>query len=469
MSSYNLQRLQTHVKRASKAAIVNKSIEFIRDIHKAENRLVKENDALKAELEALRQRVNASQPSGQAGNNGAAASALGLANVNAAHAAAAAAAAGMPQHMQQHHLFPGMHPMQMQMPMMPHLPAAMATVAAAAAAHNNGNPTLGSAIHQSLPPAPKAENAHNHAQQQQQQSAPPSAGLPAQSNAELGQHLFPGIFTGLFNAGGAFDNMEHSRSESGSPTGSSISQSQQQQHQPGSRNGGSGQFAHGLFELPAMSGFATEGGNKVGGSPASYNSPPGTVASLAGSERTSQSQQSNSQLTSNTAPSPASSHSVPTPVNSYSPINLPGLTATPQSAHSLASQAQGMTDPAIAAFDGSADAAYLAAQFAPNDLAKAQHELHAFIAYQQRMAYAGQSGAQQQQQQPSPTNGNGQMSPTLFPPHGSFSYQQQQQQQMMPFGGVCGPNSQTGMPAWQMMMAQQQQAMVAAYGQQGHF
>ena len=214
---------------------------------------------------------------------------------------------------------------------------------------------------------------------------------------------------------------------------------------------------------------------------------------------------------------------IPTPSNNaYSPLGLPTLsTATPQLSHASSTSnnnsnnVTGM-DPAIAAFDGSADAAYLAAQFAPNDLAKAQQELQAFIAYQHRMAFGGgdssssasqhnssssqQMQQQQQQQPPTPTLENGhrsssvslnqqqQMSPTLYTPSGSaFTFppqaqqqqqqHHQQQQQHMPYpaaavAGMCGPQaaqaSMAGVPAWQMMMAQHQ-AMVAAYGQQPHF
>jgi hypothetical protein len=453
----------THVKRASKAAIVNKSIEFIRDMHRSESKLAKENDALKVELEALRQRLAGSGGGAHQAPGGNPAAALGLHHHHQQQQQQQHPGAGLPAH-PHHHLFPGMHPMHMQLPMMPHFPAAMASVAASAAAHN---PMLGPSHPAS---SPETGNKQQQQQQQQQQPAPPSAGLPAPSNAELGQHLFPGIFAGLFNnsAGGVFDGIDHVRSESGSPAGSSSATMQQQQQSQTDSRGGNGQFTYGLFELPSVTGFGAAGAAKppTSASPASYNSPPGTVASLAGSERTSQSQQSSSsQLTSNTAPSPASSNGVPTPPNNaYSPLSQPPVSAA-------------ANDPAIAAFDGSADAAYLAAQFAPNDLAKAQHELQAFIAYQQRMAYAGAAAAGAAQQHPSPPQG----SPLLFPAHGSFGYSHQQQhgaphppqqpQPQMPFAVGCGPSAQAsmaGMPAWQMMMAQQQ-AMVAAYGQQGHF
>lgn len=493
---------QTQVKRASKAAIVNKSIDLINELQRAEAKLAKENEALKAELEALRRRTGS--PS---------ASASAVAASNAATAAAIAAqqdAARQTPMNQQHSLFAGMqHPMQlpMPMPMMSHIPAAaMASMAAAAAA---GNPLM-QQVHQQQ---------QHHGQQQGvphfQQSLNAAAAAPP--TAEMGSHLFPGIFSGLFNANGngngVFDSLENARSESGSPAS---------HHSTGSASAAA--FAHGLFDLPAMQGFADQGHgsnhqkNTLGGSPSSgYNhSPPGTVASLAGSERTNQSISgtSSSQLTHNGAPSPASSNGIPTPPSNnaaYSPLGLSAMNSatTPQSQVS-SSQNNGSTDPVIAAFDGSSDAAYLAAQFAPTDLAKAQHDLQAFIAYQQRMAFA--SASQGQQAQPhTPTLEHGQnnnrMSPSVFPPPTpggnapgfGFAQQQQQQQQqrqaqhmqqqqhqqqqqMNAYGagsnagiaGMCGPTaaaaqaSMNGMPAWQMMMAQHQ-AMVAAYGQQPHF
>lgn len=460
---------------------------MILELQRSEAKLAKENGILKAQFEALRAQTGSPSGTANAAANAAAA-------VAAQEAAVAAAARQSTMH--QHALFQGMqHSMQLPMPMMPHLaPAAMASMAAAAAAANN-------------PMMQHVQQQQQQAQQQHSMSAPQMHSLAATAppTAEMGPHLFPGIFSGLFNANGTFDTLENVRSESGSPASSNHST-------------GSAAFAHGLFDLPPMTGFNTDiskTGNNTGSPTSAYNqSPPGTVASLAGSERTNQSTSaaSSSHLTLNGAPSPASSNGVPTPPSNnaaYSPLGLSALTAsTPQSQVSASQQNNGngnmnngiSTDPVIAAFDGSSDAAYLAAQFAPTDLAKAQNDLQAFIAYQQRVAFV-QAQSQQQQQPHTPTlesgQRNGQMSPSFFPPtpagnNTSFGFNQQQQrhnsiqqqpqhqqhQQLNAYGGntgiagMCGPSAaqsgMNGMPAWQMMMAQHQ-ALVAAYGPQPHF
>lgn len=495
----------TQVKRASKAAIVNKSIDLILELQKNESKLAKENDTLKAQLEALRNRV---------GSPSTASSASAVAANAVAAVVAAQEAAARQASMHQHALFPGMqHPTQLPMSMMPHVPtaAAMASMAAAAAA---GNPMMQQQAQQQQQAAPQM-------QQNMAAHAPPTA--------EMGSHLFPGIFSGVFppNANGTFDAFDNARSESGSPS-SAVSH-----HSAGSA---SAAFAHGLFDLPHMTAYSglTEGSSsshKSGLSPTSgyHHSPPGTVASLAGSERTNQSNSAASQLSHNGAPSPASSNGVPTPPShsaAYSPLGLSAFAAsTPQSQGSNSNQSQqnsgnnavsagtAIVDPVIASLDGPPDAAYLAAHFAPTDMVKAQNDLQAFMLHQHRMALASARGHQQQphtpvlEQGPRHTSvgaaGTAQMSAaSFFPPPtpgaldasnaAAFGYGQQQQQQhsqmqnqlslnqqISPYGtnnatgidGMCGPSAQVGMngmPAWQMMMAQHQ-AIVAAYGQQPHY
>ncbi|KAK9900716.1 hypothetical protein P389DRAFT_16576 [Cystobasidium minutum MCA 4210] len=501
-----------------------------------EQKLAKENEQLKLELEALRQRTGSPSSSATAATSAPAAvasiptNASGTPNLAALAAAQEAArqqiqaqanahsqngssaqqqqqhqqslfaAAGIPPHM--HHLAAAAAA---GMPIMPpHMPnaAAMAQIAAAAAAGN----------------LQQQHQQHGQAQQQQQQAAAAAAAAAQQFHASQlaaaaaasaqapgsGSELFPGsagFFSGLFNAGGAFDTLESARSESGSPASHGSFGSQ-------ASSSGNAAFANALFDMPSMNAFANENVKSTGsptassvGGGAAYNlSPPGTVASLAGSERTQQSQNSSSSSTggasssvttalthNGSAPSPASSNGVPTPSsNAYSPIGLSHITAMPQSTHAQVlggNSSNSLTDPVIAAFDGSSEVAYLASQFAPSDLAKAQHDLQAFIAYQQRMAFAPSSQpagphtpAVEHGRQPSAGAG----SPSMYPPSSatapSFGFSHQQQQHIPPFGGnaslvagMCGPSAaqagMNGMPAWQMMMAQHQ-AMVAAYGGQ---
>jgi len=496
-----------HVKRASKAAIVNKSIALINDLQGRERKLAKENQALKAEIAALKERWASGGP---ATGNGAApavttpsapyqsnpmATAQAQAQAHAqaqaqAHAQAqaqaqmqahAAAMAGMGHHP---HGFPMMHP------------AAAAAAMAHMTAANNG-----------------AQAAAHHGQQGQERSASlPNIGMP----------IFPG-FPAIFNPMAAHEHQQQQfsiKTENG-PSPSALSDA--------SQGSGSHRFGDATLSYDTINGaMPIPGAVHDGQHTASPNSsfcnpsPAGTVASLV-SDKAASDVGGNK-----TATSPASSHSVPTPGNTYSPVPLPSTfdsaarrdstpaTNASQSSTS-ANAAAGPSNPALAAFDTSADAAYLAAQFGPRELQKAQSELQAFIAYQQRLSmgmaaaaaaagmggmFPAQSGAGTSNGTCSPTmpqqqsftsgsgSANGQMgsmgfggfpgtqpmvgSPGLPSPTatgtgsqngmGGFNFTQQQQMHLPQPTGMSTPG---GIPAWQtMMMAahQQQQQGLTTYG-----
>jgi len=128
-------------------------------------------------------------------------------------------------------------------------------------------------------------------------------------------------------------------------------------------------------------------------------------------------------------------------------------------------------NPAIAAFDSTSDPMFLATHFSTHDLVKAQTELSAFIAYQQRLS--GNNGSNN-----GPATGSSPVgaapptpsTPAFAAPHNSggfpdFHAHQQQQHLQNGNGNGNGNQAMPNIPAWQMMMAQQQALTSAAYGQ----
>jgi len=247
-----------HVKRASKAAIVNKSIDLINDLRATEIKLTKETTALKQELEALRSRLAANN----AGAAGAPSMPLplpnGLQGPAAAHAAAAAAAAMMAagHHPHTHPALAGLasqmppslafqqqlhqqmqdggmisslnNQQQQQQP--PLTPGSVQPLSAQQMHEHAAAMTMAAHQHQFLQQQhhlaqqqqqaqaqAQAQHQHQQMQQQQQTQQMQQAGLP----------MFPGVFNGFFNGVGLLDTLESARSESGSPTSAHSSAQQQ--------------------------------------------------------------------------------------------------------------------------------------------------------------------------------------------------------------------------------------------------
>jgi len=426
-----------HVKRASKAGIVNKSIALIQELQATEKRLGTENEALKAELEMVRQQ---------------------FAQAQAAAAAAAASTSGMMHPMHLHAMqgingMPNMSGM-MQQPMAQpqhHMQQAMQFLAASTSSNNQNSNEDSNTTHS-------------------RRASAPSTSMP----------LFPG-YVGMF-AGNENDNGASGIKSEGAPSpASDLGKSR-------SVSGQNDIYAHGLFDFTSMTGgMPVTDLTGLSSSPASFSaasigaSPPGTMASLISDKASSASNSNihngapNSNSNNNgSVPSPASSHSISTPGNSFSPAPLPFDMAS-SAASTTATSTSSPPNPVLAAFDSSSDAAFLASQYAPRDLAKAQSELQAFMAYQQRMAAMG-AGMGFPSFPNAPGNG-GNSSPSFSsavvpPPQlspGAFGMQNP-----MAFGfpgqfpgatpstplhhpGMCGPP-----PAWQMMMAQQQ--ALSTYG-----
>lgn len=493
-----------HVKRASKAAIVNKSIALINDLQGRERKLAKENQALKAEIAALKERW---ANSGAATGNGAAPAAT---TPSATYQSNPMAAAQAQAHVQAHAQAQAHAHAQAQAQMQAHA-AAMAGMGH----HSHGipmmHPAAAAAMAQMTTNSSAQATAHHGQQGQERSSSLPNIGMP----------LFPGFPT-IFNPMALHEPQQQQfgiKTENG-PSPSALSDASQGS---GSQRFGDATLSYGTLNGAMPIPGAAHDGQHTASPNSSYcnPSPAGTVASLV-------SDKAASDIGGNkTATSPASSHSVPTPGNTYSPVPLPSTfdgaarrDSTPamhaSQSSTSANAAAGPSNPALAAFDTSADAAYLAAQFGPRELQKAQSELQAFIAYQQRLsmgmaaaaAAAGMGGVfptpsgagtsngtcsptmpQQQGFTAGGSNANGQMgsmgfsgfpqpmtgSPGLPSPTAGgsqngmsgFNFAQQQQQMHLP--QPAGMNTSGGIPAWQtMMMAahqqQQQQQGLTTYG-----
>lgn len=367
----------THVKRASKAAIVNKSIELIKDFQTTESRLAKENESLKLELATLKQQWGL-QPS-----------------------------------------VPGVS--MFAIPQGP-VPAAPAPTPA------HVTPALPTSQPKQEVSTPSVVSHPQHSQHQRH----------SMHNLPLYRPGFGGIF------GLSLQDAQVSRSESGSPSshshslpnppstaGSNISMSSAQRSVQSAVNG--------TTNNPGNGGYFDTTGTSAGLTSVSTGSP--------------NSFSQNASANSNATPSPASSHSVPTPGNAYSPNHAYEANNNRGSSPTLQSQA----NPAMTPFDGSSDASYLAAQFAPRDLAKAHQELQSFIAYQQRMTSG--SGLEGHPHSPFLMNGVSMGMPGTSGGGIPFTQATSHSDNASPF---CGNPALSNVPAWQMMMSQQ--APVTSYG-----
>lgn len=459
------------IKRASKAAIVNKSIALIQDLQVSEKKLSKENKALKAELEALKKRWglvanNGSTPPATAENvadpsnatpttrqtqqqsqqpqlpqrqpsvpqpsapsmfNNAHAQAQAQAQAQAhahAHAAwAAMAAASMvlppPQHPLQQtpgHPFmmpPNYPPSLMQMTSnqqdMPSqlAPSALNVPMFAGYPSFSHNPTVASPT--SLP------GAEYHQQQQHNSNSGNSPSASSTSSDQAAASSQQQIAKQMFSQHPMFDSAVHQ-----------ALQQQQQRH----------------TQSPASSAPVTA--NASHGTESQANSNNNTSSSSGGSVHNSNGSQTSS---------PASSQSVLTPLNTYSPVPLP-CPAPPQTnnggnsydsnSHHTASPASAVSsgspmlsnstgningaeataaNPALVAFDASNDAAFLASQFSAKDLQKAQNDLQAFIAYQNQrvMSMGGTSNGGRTGSMSSTSGGEASSANSLIPPMGLFA------------------------------------------------
>lgn len=389
-----------HVKRASKAAIVNKSIDLIRELQSVEKRILKDNESLRLELNVLRQQLTSP--------------------ISTTLLPTSTAVSQVPA------------------------PAAPAT--------------------KTDFPAPNLRKGNKDRSR-------PSTAPSVQQHHTLPVPMFSGVFNGLFNPSGLPDHLEVVSSESGSPSSASSSL-------PHNRNDPNSKIyqTNGFYDIASFTNTAAMSSDGNGGSsPLSFHSPNGTNGSLNGSGGMSQNSHGIKDAT-NVA-SPSSTHSVPTPGNACSPSLLPNFTAT-----GSGSDASGPSitspNPAVAAFDVSNDAAFLAAQFAPREIAKAQAELQQFINYQNCLAAAATSGTPVPLHHPMPQHHHH---------HSQQHHQQQQHQQQQtqnginqgnPFASALGMgfpfpapsfqgNGMANIPAWQMIMAQQQ--ALSAYGGQMPF
>ena len=246
---------------------------------------------------------------------------------------------------------------------------------------------------------------------------------------------------GILEFNGLIDNIDIASAQSGSPL-SSISNLPD-------KNGTNGPYyqANGFFDIVSVAHAQTVQGDGKVGSPQLFQSPATTIASfVAGNSH------SNGIKDINVA-SPASSISVTSPPNPLSPVPLPGFAVTGNGVNP-SGHPTSAPNPAIAAFDTTHDAAFLAAQFAPQDLAKAQAELQQFINYQNTLATVPGIHLSLQHQ----------------PPLSGLQGYSYASALGMGFPMASAPFAENGMPnipAWQMMAAQQQ--ALSAYGGQMPF
>lgn len=328
-----------HVKRASKAAIVNKSIELIKELQSTETRLSTENESLRAEMAALKARLSL-QPSAAAGN------AMFPAHPQAA-AAAAAALSSMPG-------MPGMHGFSAAPGLgLQQMGQAMAQQAAAVAAHQQ-QAAVAAAM-----------------QQEHMRSNSISSHVP----------IFPGVFNGMFNGPApTMESLDNVRSESGSPSASTNAQlGNSNANNPFFQQGG---FFDMLNTTTANVGGDALSGNSGGSSPLSYPSPT-SGNTVFGSNGSTAFGGAAAKITD--SPSAMSAHSI-SPA-AYSPISLPSLTNIPASTGSSAGSTQeGPASPPLLE-----DTSALFAHFnnANNTADKASLDLQQFLAMQRLTGGAG--------------------------------------------------------------------------------
>lgn len=394
-----------------------------------ETKLAKENETLKEELNTLRQRLNgvapASAPASAQPTTPAPAATMppmfGLPGFP--HPAAAgypvmpgmpnpAALNGMPPHMQQQ-----FHQMAA------HQQAQMAHFAQAQAAAAQAQAQV-----QQLEQAHAQRSASVSSSHSQNAASAPAAPMPA----------FPGVFNGFFAAPAVAPSPATLANE-----GAAIRKSSGTPESVPATAVSSNTYFCDMWS----SADANKGKLSRVESPTSYSSPGSGSGPKDGS--------------SGSAPSPASSqsYSISTPLsNAYSPLPSSALAHTAfGNAGVGAGGLEGTSppNPALAAFDSGSDPMFLATHFSTQDLVKAQSELSAFIAYQHRLSNAAAAPA-------TPTTpssfGNGLAGFNS----GGMNGQQQQQQQN---NAASAHQSMPNIPAWQMMMAQQQALTNAAFGQ----
>ncbi|KAL7005440.1 hypothetical protein EMMF5_004994 [Cystobasidiomycetes sp. EMM_F5] len=461
-----------HVKRASKAAIVNKSIDLIQELQATEAKLAKENEALKQQLNALKGR----SPTGST--------------------AMPIFPQVQPQtaQRQQHNIF-ALPSMQAQQPVVPvplspfgnmDMAAQMALfqqmhVQAQAQAQAQGNQR-------------QASQAQSQPSLIQQTALPMFPGAPMPPYSTNGSSMFSHSLPSLLEqssfdmANAALNDNNAGRNESASPISLSSSGSMAP---PGTANSSSQAAVAALASAyPSMTAnffeLAGQGANTLAGtSPASYtsaaHSPP-----FYGQQQGQQQQQQQATMNgsvvgstagSNSAPSPASSHSVVTPGNAYSPIPLPSSLAGGKAAAAVdrkgspspprstppTTTSSAVNAPQPLANNDAAVVHQLATQFGPRDLQKAQIELQNFIAFQSHLAASGNNGLSNSSLF-GMGNGSGnnaiQSAAASFAP--STSAAAASFFENMNNVPSAGNSSVPSIPAWQMMMAQQ--AALSAFG-----
>lgn len=288
-------------------------------------------------------------------------------------------------------------------------------------------------------------------QQAQQNTARSSSSAPSEPILQnVQQHrtqhhqmepMYSEDMRGILELNGLTDNIDIASAQSGSPL-SSISNLPD-------KNGTNGPFyqANGFFDIVSIAHAQTVQSDGKVGSPQSFQSPTTTIASCVAGKSHSNG------IKDISAASPVSSTSVTSPPNPHSPVPLSCFAVTGNGVNP-SGHTSSAPNPAIAAFDTTHDAAFLAAQFAPQDLAKAQAELQQFINYQNTLAAVpGIHLCLQHQQPPSGLQG--------------YSYASALGMGFPMASAPFAENRMANIPAWQMMMAQQQ--ALSAYGGQMPF
>lgn len=389
---------QVNIKRASKAAIVNKSIDLIRELRKTESQLSKENETLKAELEAMRS---------QSASNAARMGALpGLpSGTNAVNAGLSFAPMGLMGYHPHAQAQAQMYQTQMQQMGLAGFPPMMPMMAPAMPQQQN-SPTNAS--------DPRPSSARS--------GSPQSPAFVQQAHPQFPAYPATGI-NGMFDfLNGQTAGPTDTAARSGSPATPAS-------EVPALPNPAMAAAAYSGFGYPPFDLAGYVANTTASASPQAASALPGAFGgrkdslaiSAIGSGAGSQAASSPSSSTS----SPPSSHSVPTPANTYSPIPLPPVLSSdrisvspPVLAQPPAANGVSAGNPAYAAFDTGSDPAFLAASFAPRDLAKAQSDLQSFIQFQQSQARMSQAMLNFQNLMPQQMQ-QGQM-PAIKEEHASF-------------------------------------------------
>ena len=427
----------THVKRASKAAIVNKSIEYIKELQAVESKMAKENNKLKTEIAALKAAAKDA--------------------VASQESAAVSAPLASP--------FPGAVPA-LASPVVPTFPTGALTQSPHARQASFSASTGGSAPI-SLPSMEFSSIAPP-------QASPSMNVFHASQMLDLsGSHMFPQGMPIMPQQ--AQEQFAHKRSDSASPASqvsslpappktadSAVAGLQQQQQQQAHAQAQAQALASLSFPTGNYFELAGLGAGPLGtvASPTSYN---GNMLFQNAVSDNSTASSTGLAASTNTAPSPASSYSVQTPGNNaYSPASVPAiggeLCGSNASNTAGSPRTNSMNAPAVN------DSPSVAAVNEANAIAKAQADLQTFMAYQQRMAAAA---AMNMNIAAAASNGNNAMNPfaaaaaaaaagmLTFSPHHHHA-----PAPVMPSGSPNNPF--VNVPAWQMMMAQQ--AALSAYG-----